>query len=66
MHIIPKVDAALKAKLEPLFTNHHRVDFGIDSILEGQSGKQINVTVDNIANPQCGIYSVWHFWHTSW
>jgi hypothetical protein len=51
MHIIQKVNATLKAKLEPLFTNHHRVDVGIDSILEGQSGKQISLVVDDVADP---------------
>jgi hypothetical protein len=51
MHTIHKVDDVLRKKLEPLFTEHHRVDFGIDSILEGQSGKQIHVMVDDISNP---------------
>lgn len=51
MHTIQKVDAALKEKLEPLFENHHRVDFGIESILEGQSGKQISIVIDDVTNP---------------
>jgi RimJ/RimL family protein N-acetyltransferase len=51
MHTIHKVDAALKARLVPLFNNHHRVDLGIDSILEGQSGKQIRVVVDDVNDP---------------
>ena len=51
MHIIKKVDAEMRKKLEPFFSNAHRVDFGIDSILEGQSGKQISVVVDNPESP---------------
>ncbi len=51
MHTIHKVNSALKAKLAPLFNNHHRVDLGIDSILEGQSGKQIGVIVDDVVEP---------------
>jgi RimJ/RimL family protein N-acetyltransferase len=51
MHIIHKVDDVLRKKLKPLFSEHNRVDFGIDSILEGQSGKQISVVVDDVANP---------------
>src|SRR5688572_26134253 len=51
MHTIHKVNTALKAKLTPLFNNHQRVDMGIDSILEGQSGKQINVVVDDVTDP---------------
>lgn len=55
MHIIQKVDAPLQTKLEPLFANHHRVDFGIDSILEAQSGKQISVVVDDIEHPHVAL-----------
>ena len=51
MHTILKVDTALGKKLEPLFASHHCVDLGIKSILEGQSGKQIKVMADDIANP---------------
>src|SRR5687767_9720512 len=51
MHIIKKVDADMRKKLEPFFYNLHRVDFGIDSILEGQSGKQIRIVVDNPESP---------------
>ena len=51
MHIIDKADDVLRKKLKPLFAQHKRVDFGIDSILEGQSGKQIHVAVDDITNP---------------
>ncbi|OQP62175.1 GNAT family N-acetyltransferase [Niastella populi] len=52
MHIIHKVDTALKAKLVPFFNTHHRVDLGIDSLLDGQSGKQISVVVDNVTDPK--------------
>ena len=38
-----------------MFSEHHRVDFGIDSILEGQSGKQIYVVVDDVANPTVAL-----------
>ena len=55
MPIIYKTDELLRKKLAPLFTKHSRVDFGIDSILEGQSGKQISVTVDDIANPAVAL-----------
>jgi RimJ/RimL family protein N-acetyltransferase len=55
MHIIQKVVAPLKTKLEPLFSNHHRVDFGIESILEGQSGKQISVVVDDVEHPNVAL-----------
>jgi hypothetical protein len=51
MHTIHKVDTALRKKLEALFASHQRVDLGIESVLEGQSGKQIKVVVDNMANP---------------
>jgi hypothetical protein len=51
MHIIDKADDVLRKKLKPLFAEHKRVDFGIDSILEGKSGKQISVAVDDITNP---------------
>lgn len=51
MHTIKKVDAEMSKKLAPFFVNAHRVDFGIDSILEGQNGKQISVVVDNRENP---------------
>lgn len=55
MHIIHKVDELLRKRLEPLFTKHRRVDFGIESILEGQSGKQISVAVDDVANPAVAL-----------
>lgn len=55
MHIIDKADDVLRKKLKPLFAEHKRVDFGIDSILEGQSGKQIHVAVDDIANPAVAL-----------
>ena len=55
MHKIHKVDEALRKRLEPLFTEHHRVDFGIDSLLQGQSGKQISVTVDDVTNPAVAL-----------
>lgn len=55
MHIVHTVDALLRNRLEPMFSAHHRVDFGIDSILEGQSGKQISVIVDDIANPAVAL-----------
>jgi hypothetical protein len=55
MHIIQRVDTELKAKLAPLFTKHHRVDFGIDSILAGQSGQQISVVVDDVVNPHVAL-----------
>src|SRR5689334_2522225 len=55
MQIIHKADELLRKRLEPLFAEHHRVDFGIDSILEGQSGKQISVAVDDIANPAVAL-----------
>lgn len=52
MYTVKKVDATLKEMLMPLFANHHRVDFGINSILEGQSGQQISVVVNNPENPE--------------
>jgi hypothetical protein len=55
MHIIEKADDILRKKLKPLFAEHNRVDFGIDSILEGQSGKQIRVVVDDVANPAVAL-----------
>lgn len=55
MPIIHKADELLRKRLAPLFSAHHRVDFGIDSILEGQSGKQISITVDDIANPSVAL-----------
>lgn len=55
MHIIHKADELLRRRLEPLFTKHRRVDFGIESILEGQSGKQISVTVDDVYNPSVAL-----------
>lgn len=55
MHIIHKVDELLRKKLELLFTEHHRVDFGIDSLLQGQSGKHISVTVDDVTNPAVAL-----------
>lgn len=55
MHIIDKADDVLRKKLKPLFAEHKRVDFGIDSILEGQSGKQISVVVDDITNPTIAL-----------
>lgn len=55
MHIIDKADDVLRKKLKPLFAEHKRVDFGIDSILEGQSGKQIHIAVDDIANPALAL-----------
>jgi hypothetical protein len=51
MHAIHKVDTTLRKKLEPLFAHHQRVDLGIDSVLEGQSGKQVKVVVDDMTNP---------------
>jgi hypothetical protein len=51
MHTIKKLDAEMRKKLTPFFVNAHRVDFGIDSILEGQSGKNISVVVDDPENP---------------
>lgn len=61
MHIIHKVDEALRKKLQPLFAEHNRVDFGIDSILEGQSGKQISVTVDDVINPAVALLTYGSF-----
>ena len=55
MHIIDKADDVLRKKLKPLFAAHKRVDFGIDSILEGQSGKQISIAVDNVINPAVAL-----------
>jgi hypothetical protein len=55
MHIIKNVDDALRTKLKLLFEAHYRVDFGIDSILEGQSGRQISVVVDDITNPAVAL-----------
>ncbi|THU40282.1 GNAT family N-acetyltransferase [Niastella caeni] len=55
MHTIKRVDDLLKKKLEPLFVNHHCADLGIKSILEGQSGKQIKVVVDNAADPNIAL-----------
>jgi RimJ/RimL family protein N-acetyltransferase len=55
MHIIHKADEVLRKKLQPLFAEHDRVDFGIDSILEGQSGKQISVSVDDVTNPAVAL-----------
>lgn len=55
MHTIQKVDAALCKKLEPIFASHQEVDLGIKSILEGQSGKQIRVVVDDLANPAIAL-----------
>jgi RimJ/RimL family protein N-acetyltransferase len=55
MHIIHKADEALRKKLQPLFAEHDKVDFGIDSILEGQSGKQISVAVDDVTNPAVAL-----------
>lgn len=55
MHTVHKVDDVLGKKLEPLFSAHKRVDFGIDSILEGQTGKQIYVVVDDIAQPSVAL-----------
>lgn len=55
MHIIDKADDVLRKKLKPLFAEHKRVDFGIDSILEGQSGKQISVVVDDVTNPTVAL-----------
>lgn len=55
MHIIDKADDVLRKKLKPLFAEHKRVDFGIDSILEGQSGKQISVVVDDVTNPAVAL-----------
>jgi hypothetical protein len=56
MHIIRKVDEVLRKKLQPLFAEHEKVDFGIDSILEGQSGKQISVVVDDVTNPAVALF----------
>lgn len=39
MHTLLRINENLKRKLEPLFANHHCVDFAIPVILEGQSGK---------------------------
>ncbi|HEY8897700.1 MAG TPA: GNAT family N-acetyltransferase [Niastella sp.] len=55
MHIIDKADDILRKKLKPLFAAHIRVDFGIDSILEGQSGKQISVAIDDVTNPAVAL-----------
>lgn len=55
MLTLKHVDASLKTKLEPLFVNHQRVDFGIDSILQGQSGKQIRIVVDNLHMPEIAL-----------
>jgi hypothetical protein len=55
MHIIEKADDVLRKKLKPLFAEHKRVDFGIDSILEGQSGKQISVIVDDVTHPTVAL-----------
>jgi hypothetical protein len=51
MHTIQKVNTNLRQKLQPLFAELLPVDLGIKSILEGQSGKQIRVVVDDRANP---------------
>lgn len=55
MHIIDKADDVLRKKLKPLFAEHKRVDFGVDSILEGQSGKQISVVVDDVTTPTVAL-----------
>lgn len=55
MHILHKVDEILRKKLLPLFSEHDKVDFGIDSILEGQSGKQVSVVVDDVTNPAVAL-----------
>ena len=51
MYTIRHVDAEMKTRLAPLLADHHRVDFAIESIMEGQRGKQIQVVVDDLANP---------------
>jgi hypothetical protein len=55
MHTIPKVNTELRKKLQPLFAEHLHVDLGIKSILEGQSGKQIKVVVDDVFNPAIAL-----------
>jgi RimJ/RimL family protein N-acetyltransferase len=55
MFTLTHVDASMKRKLEPLFANHHGVDFGIPSILEGKSGKQISVVVNDLDTPDIAL-----------
>lgn len=52
MHTVHQITANLKHKLQPLFVNHHQVDYAIPSILEGQSGKQISVHVNDLESPE--------------
>jgi hypothetical protein len=52
MHTLHLIDANMNSKLAPLFANHQRVDLGIPSILEGQSGKQISVMVNDLETPE--------------
>jgi len=55
MYTLTHVDANLKSKLAPLFANHHRVDFAIPGILEGKSGKQISVVVNDLDTPDIAL-----------
>jgi hypothetical protein len=52
MHTLHHICANMNRKLAPLFINHQRVDLGISSILEGQSGKQISVVVNDLETPE--------------
>jgi hypothetical protein len=48
---LKSIPATLKPALKILFAHHHRVDLAIQSLLEGQTGTQISIKVDDLNNP---------------
>lgn len=51
MYELKTVPKHLQPVLEQLFSTHHRVDLGIQSILEGQTGAHIVIKVDDMNRP---------------
>jgi hypothetical protein len=51
MFELKSIPGNLRPAMEKLFAHHHRVDLAIQSILEGQTGAQIAIKVDDLNNP---------------
>ena len=52
MVVLMQLTPAISSKIEPLLKNCKKFDMSIDSILEGQTGGNIKIILDNIVRPE--------------
>lgn len=52
MEVLKQITPELNIRIADLFKNHRKVDLSVESINEGQTGKNIKIIVDNVLNPQ--------------